>query len=126
MAAAVADFTPANPSDKKIKKEQGFEQIRLNPTKDILQKLGKEKKSNQVLVGFALETDNEEVNARMKLENKNLDLIVLNSLKDDGAGFGHATNKITILTKDGKKTGYQLKSKKEVAADILVAVKNYM
>ncbi len=119
MSAAVADFTPENPKKEKIKKSDSLASIGLVPTKDILTALGKEKSANQLLVGFALETENEIEHARIKLQNKNLDLIVLNSLKDQGAGFGVATNKVTILDKNGNQLNYQLKPKPEVADDIL-------
>lgn len=119
MSAAVADFTPAKPVDKKIKKSGEVTAIELKPTRDILEALGKMKKTNQLLVGFALETDNELDNAMKKLNNKNLDLIVLNSLKEKGAGFGVATNKITLLDRNGQKIDFPLKSKTEVASDIL-------
>jgi len=119
MAAAVADFTPENVAPQKIKKSADKKEIHLKPTIDILATLGKQKSKNQVLVGFALETENELQNAGIKLDNKNLDLIVLNSLKDSGAGFGVSTNKITIIDKNRKVSNYHLKSKKEVAGDIL-------
>ena len=125
MAAAVADFTPAEPAREKIKKADGPEVIRLKPTKDILAGLGKMKKEGQILVGFALETENELANARKKLEKKNLDLIVLNSLRDTGAGFGTDTNKITLLTQKEAKT-FPLKTKEAVAEDILSAVQKIM
>jgi phosphopantothenoylcysteine decarboxylase/phosphopantothenate--cysteine ligase len=118
MAAAVADFTIEKPNEKKIKKEKKLTSIKLTPTKDILKELGSQKTSNQILVGFALETDNENENAITKLKNKNLDFIVLNSLNDTGAGFGHETNKISIFDKEGNMKNFDLKSKKEVAADI--------
>ncbi len=119
MSAAVADFTPEIVSNKKIKKgDDGFS-INLKPTIDILASLGKIKKENQLLIGFALETDNELENAKKKLTRKNLDAIVLNSLNDKGAGFGFDTNKISIIKKDGTQTDFELKSKKEVASDIL-------
>lgn len=124
MTAAVADFTPANPAQQKIKKEAGTDSIQLQPTQDILAGLGKVKTKNQLLVGFALETENEESNARKKLDAKNLDMIVLNSLKDKGAGFGHPTNKVSILLKSGEKKAFPLKSKKEVAEDILITIEN--
>ena len=125
MAAAVADFTPAETAREKIKKADGPEVIRLKPTNDILAGLGKMKKKGQVLVGFALETEDEMANARKKLEKKNLDMIVLNSLRDKGAGFGTDTNKITLLTRQNA-TNYPLKSKDAVAEDILSAIKNLM
>jgi len=120
MAAAVADYTPEQISSTKIKKGKGEEmEIRLVKTPDILKDLGERKKANQILVGFALETDNEEANAKQKLHNKNLDLIVLNSLQNTGAGFGHDTNKITIIDKKGKTKNFELKSKADVAKDII-------
>lgn len=122
MAAAVADFTPVRVASEKIKKENGIEKIELKPTPDILAGLGKLKKDYQVLVGFALETDNEYANARSKLIHKNLDMIVLNSLKDQGAGFGTDTNKISVLKKDGKIRTFPLKPKEAVAYDILAEI----
>lgn len=119
MAAAVADYTPDNVAIQKIKKSADKKEIQLKPTIDILASLGKQKSENQLLVGFALETENELQNAEKKLNNKNLDLIVLNSLKDAGAGFGVSTNKITIIDKKLKVSNYPLKSKKELAGDIL-------
>jgi len=118
MCAAVADFTPADRSDEKIKRK-GEMTITLKPTQDIAAEMGRIKKENQTLVGFALETNDEILNAEGKLERKNLDFIVLNSLNDKGAGFMHDTNKITILEKGGISTEYELKSKKEVAKDIV-------
>ena len=123
LTAAVADFAPVNPSLEKIKKEARPDTIELQPTKDILAELGKMKTKDQLLIGFALETENEEPNALKKLRAKNLDMIILNSLKDEGAGFGHPTNKISILFKSGEKIDFPLKSKKEVADDILSAIK---
>ena len=116
-SAAVADFTPATVSEQKIKKKAEKMQIDLVPTKDILASLGKEK-TNQFLVGFALETNNEIENAIGKLERKNLDLIVLNSLQDKGAGFAGTTNKITLIDRDKNKNEFPLKSKEDVAKDI--------
>ena len=118
MAAAVADFKPAEVISNKIKKEDGLASIELVPTIDILAELGSTKSNNQLLVGFALETKDEHKNARQKLNNKNLDLIVLNSLNDEGAGFGHDTNKIAILFKNGEELVFGLKPKHEVAQDI--------
>tara|TARA_B110000971_G_C20037448_1_gene515264 strand:- start:3686 stop:4888 length:1203 start_codon:yes stop_codon:yes gene_type:complete len=117
-AAAVADYTPKIVSDRKIKKEEGTPLIELTRTKDILAEMGENRK-NQFLVGFALETHNELDNADSKLKRKNLNMIVLNSLQDKGAGFQGDTNKITILTKDNKKLSFELKSKQEVAQDIV-------
>ena len=93
--------------------------MELVPTRDILAALGKLKKSDQILIGFALETDEEFKNAAKKLKNKNLDFIVLNSLKDKGAGFGYDTNKISIINKDNKRKEFELKSKHDVASDIV-------
>jgi phosphopantothenoylcysteine decarboxylase/phosphopantothenate--cysteine ligase len=119
MAAAVADYTPEKIASSKIKKKQNGLEIKLVKTPDILKALGERKKSGQILVGFALETDNELENAQNKLKNKNLDFIVLNSLQDKGAGFGTDTNKITIIDKSGKIKKYKLKPKAEVANDIV-------
>ena len=119
MAAAVADFTPATIAESKIKKGESLSAIQLLPTKDILLSLGKIKKSKQLLIGFALETDNEIANAIGKLEKKNLDLIVLNSMKDKGAGFGFSTNQITLIDKDKHPQSFELKSKTDVAKDII-------
>lgn len=117
-AAAVADYTPKNVASQKLKKTEGDFSIELVKTKDILASLGAAKK-NQLLIGFALETENELENAKLKIEKKNLDLIVLNSLNDEGAGFGKPTNKITFIDKDFKEESMELKSKEEVAIDIL-------
>ncbi len=119
MNAAVADYTPAYAADKKIKRTKDDMFIELKPTKDIAAELGKIKKNGQMLIGFALETDDEEKNAAGKLIKKNLDFIVLNSLQDKGAGFGHDTNKISILFKDNNIKKFELKTKQEVAKDIL-------
>lgn len=118
MAAAIADFTPEHAESGKIKKQSDTMTLQLKRTTDVLNELGKKKKENQILAGFALETDNEIENARLKLKNKNLDLIVLNSLKDEGAGFGFDTNKISILTKNGEITQFGVKLKREAARDI--------
>jgi len=119
LAAAVADFTPDKPSDKKIKRSRGEMTIRLRPTEDIAAFLGTMKKDGQILAGFALETDNEIRNATEKLKKKNLDLIILNSLRDEGAGFSHDTNRITIIDSNNNIDKFELKSKDEVASDIL-------
>lgn len=119
MSAAVADYKPATIADRKIKKEEGTLDIKLDRTQDILAELGKMKKNGQLLVGFALETNNEEEHARTKLERKNADLIVLNSLKDEGAGFAHDTNKVTLIGRDGFKKELPLQTKKEVAQAIV-------
>lgn len=123
MAAAVADYTPLVVSEQKIKKNENSFSIELAKTKDILFELGKVKKSNQFIVGFALETNNEIENAKGKLNNKNADAIVLNSLSDNGSGFGYDTNKISILDKDGI-FEFDLKSKTEVAKDIVSYIIN--
>ncbi len=119
MAAAVADYRPATFSDTKIKKKEGDMHIELERTKDIAAHLGQIKKDGQILVGFALETNREMENAQRKLKKKNFDFIVLNSLKDKGAGFKHDTNKITIVRKDNIIRKFELKSKKDVATDIV-------
>lgn len=119
LTAAVADFRPKHVAEHKIKKEAGgMSEVELEETQDILASLGKMKKAGQVLAGFALETDNEAANAKSKLERKNLDFIVMNSLRDPGAGFGGNTNKVTIFTRDGKTHNFDLKPKNEVARDI--------
>ncbi|MGD0711393.1 MAG: bifunctional phosphopantothenoylcysteine decarboxylase/phosphopantothenate--cysteine ligase CoaBC [Bacteroidales bacterium] len=119
MSAAVADYCPAETSSKKIKKEGSEFTLHLKPTKDILSEFGKNKRKNQVFVGFALETDNEIEHAKKKLHTKNLDFIVMNTLKDKGAGFGYSTNKITIIDKSNEITTFGLKGKTEVAKDIV-------
>lgn len=119
MSAAVADYTPATVAKEKIKKTENDFAVQLTKTTDILKTLGGLKKNGQLLVGFALETNNEKENALKKLKTKNADMIVLNSLQDAGAGFGHDTNKITIFDKTGKEYPFDMKSKKEVAADIV-------
>ncbi len=122
MCAAVADFTPADKTTVKTKRGKENWMIELTPTQDIAATLGKMKAGKQVLVGFALETNNELANAVSKLKKKNLDFIVLNSLNDQGAGFSVDTNKITIVGKDNKITNFELKPKKEVAADIVAKI----
>lgn len=119
LCAAVADFTPTTVAGQKIKREKEDMMVQLQPTQDIAAMLGKQKTSRQILVGFALETNNEEANAKSKLERKNLDFIVLNSLNDAGAGFRHDTNKIKIIDRNGQQNTYPLKDKKEVATDII-------
>jgi len=118
LSAAVADYRPKNIATQKIKKKDAALVIELAPTKDILKSLGAIKKE-QFLVGFALETNNEVANAEKKIKSKNLDLIVLNSLQDKGAGFAGDTNKITIIDADFVKKPFELKSKKEVSSDII-------
>lgn len=119
MSAAVADYRPAEPAKEKIKKNTEHLVLELVKTTDILQALGKQKRKGQLLVGFALETVNEKEYARNKLLKKNADMVVLNSLNDAGAGFGHNTNKITIFEKDGTELAYEQKSKQQVAKDIV-------
>lgn len=119
MSAAVADYSPALKAPEKIKKTGDSLQIELIKTKDILKTLGAIKKTKQLLVGFALETNNEKEYALDKLNRKNADMIVLNSLNDEGAGFGHDTNKITIFEKEGKEFAYERKPKQQVALDIV-------
>ena len=118
LSAAVADYKPKEVASQKIKKKDNTLSLELEKTKDILASLG-EIKRDQFLVGFALETNNEMENAKAKLKKKNLNLIVLNSLKDKGAGFKGKTNKVTLIDNKEKVTEYQLKSKAEVASDIL-------
>ena len=122
MAAAVADYKPKHKAEDKIKKEEEITSVELVKTVDILESLGK-KKTNQILVGFALETDNELSNAKEKIKKKNLDAIILNSLADKGAGFQHTTNKITFIPATGEHTAYPLKDKSKVAVDILAQIK---
>lgn len=119
MSAAVADYTPEKVSINKIKKSGDSLQLKLKKTRDILKELGVLKSKKQILVGFALETDNEEANALKKLKEKNLDFIVLNSLKNLGAGFGYDTNQIKVLHKNGMQIDFGLKPKQEVAKDIV-------
>ncbi len=119
MAAAVADYTPVKEVKEKIKKDNDEWQLSLRKTKDILKVIGKKKKKNQVLGGFALETNDPIVNAKKKLESKNLDFIVLNSLRDAQSGFEFDTNKITIIDKRNNTIPFELKTKKEVARDIV-------
>src|SRR5690606_5172879 len=118
MSAAVADYRPETIAQQKIKKEDSSLTLVLEKTTDILKTLGERKRENQLLIGFALETNNELENAKGKLLKKNLDLIVLNSLKDKGAGFAGDQNKITLINKNGDQHSFELKSKQEVAADI--------
>lgn len=122
MAAAVADYTPTTVADNKIKKEGGELTLHLKRTTDIIAALGQQKKEGQVLVGFALETDRERESALKKLNEKNADLIVLNSLRDEGAGFGVDTNKATFYFRNGTETSYELKSKKALAKDIVNSI----
>lgn len=121
LCAAVADFRPTTLSDTKIKREKDLLHLSLEPTQDIAASLGKMKKENQRIIGFALETDNEEHNALDKLKRKNLDFIVLNSLKNEGAGFMVDTNQVTILSSHSR-TSFPCKPKQEVAEDIIAAL----
>lgn len=123
-AAAVADYKPKQVAEQKIKKSEAEFSIELEKTKDILASLGKIKK-NQYLIGFALETENEIENAKLKIQKKNLDLIVLNSLRDEGAGFGKSTNKVTFINNDFTVEPQELKSKEEVANDIVNKIISY-
>ena len=122
LSAAVADFRPSAKADQKIKKVDAGLSIELVKTKDIAAELGKLKKVGQFTVGFALETENEMANAEKKVMAKNFDLIVLNSLNDNGAGFGHDTNQITLIDQKNQAQKFSLKSKKEVARDIVNAI----
>ena len=119
MAAAVADYTPTEVAMNKIKKTENELKIELKKTKDILKSLGEKKTPKQILIGFALETNNEREYAKEKLKSKNADMVVMNSLNDKGAGFGTDTNKITIFDKSGKEFHYDLMSKKEAAKNIV-------
>ncbi|MFC0875747.1 phosphopantothenoylcysteine decarboxylase [Saccharicrinis sp. FJH2] len=119
LSAAVADFTPEKVQNSKVKRGKEDLVLKLKPTKDIARSLGEVKRNNQFMVGFALETNDEETNALGKLQRKNLDLIVLNSLNDANAGFMHDTNKITIFDRMGRRTLYDLKTKQQVASDII-------
>lgn len=119
LSAAVADYTPTHPADRKIKKKETHFELELTKTVDIAATLGQQKKAGQITVGFALETNNELENAAGKLKSKNLDLVVLNSLNDKGAGFAHDTNKITVIEANGTLHRFELKTKDEVAADIM-------
>lgn len=122
MAAAVADYTPVEVSGQKIKKKEARLTIELKKTDDILASLGKDKGGKQVLVGFALETENEKDNALKKLQAKNADMVVLNSLNDQGAGFGGDTNRVTIFYRDGREKQFDTKSKELVAKDIVDSI----
>jgi phosphopantothenoylcysteine decarboxylase/phosphopantothenate--cysteine ligase len=119
LAAAVADYKPKEAASQKIKKKDDTLTLELIKTHDIAASLGKQKKNGQLIIGFALETEQEHTNAIKKLETKNFDLIVLNSLKDTGAGFGFETNKITIIDKEHHTQEFPLKNKREVANDIV-------
>jgi phosphopantothenoylcysteine decarboxylase / phosphopantothenate---cysteine ligase len=122
LSAAVADYKPKHVADQKIKKKDEDISLDLVKTHDIAASLGKLKHNGQIIVGFALETEKEKANALKKLEAKNFDFIVLNSLNDKGAGFSHDTNKVTIISRDQKEQSFELKTKKEVAHDIVSAI----
>ena len=126
MAAAVADYTPAEISLEKVKKKEGDLKIKLKRTTDIIKSLGESKKPHQILIGFAMETQNEIENAKKKVTVKNADIIVLNSLKDKGAGFKTDTNKVTFVYPNNKLKEFELKSKLDVARDIVNAVKDLL
>jgi len=119
LAAAVADYKPATEHQTKMKKKEGDLQLALERTPDIAMNLNAAKKEGQFLIGFALETNNALENAQKKLKKKGFDFIVLNTLEDEGAGFGHHTNKITLVGKDNTTRAFELKSKKEAAKDIV-------
>ena len=119
LCAAVADFTVAHVTDEKIKREKSNYNLELTPTNDIAAWVGENRSKGAVAVGFALETNDERANAAGKLERKKLDMIVLNSMRDSGAGFGHDTNKVTLFFKDREPVECSLKSKNDVAADIV-------
>jgi len=119
LAAAVADYKPGSAPGTKIKKNKEGLTVKLEPTVDIAARLGSLKRQNQLVVGFALETDNELDNALKKMNSKKLDLIVLNSLRDEGAGFRTDTNKVTLIDKNNNTAAFELKSKSDVADDIL-------
>lgn len=122
MAAAVADYRPKNVADKKMKKKDDELNIELEKTKDIARTLGSQKKNGQLLIGFSLETNNEREFALKKLQDKNLDMVVLNSLNDAGAGFNYDTNKVLLLFRNGKEQALPLQSKQEVARNIVLAI----
>ena len=122
LAAAVADYKPAVVESQKIKKKTDELNLDLVKTKDIAEELGQRKKEGQLIIGFALETENEQANALKKIQSKNFDMIVLNSLKDEGAGFGYDTNKISILDRENNIRHFELKSKKDVAQDIVNSI----
>jgi phosphopantothenoylcysteine decarboxylase / phosphopantothenate---cysteine ligase len=125
MAAAVADYTPVARAEKKIKKSEDNMVLHLKKTADILKRAGEIKNDSQILVGFALETNDEKMNAKKKLVEKNADMIVLNSLNDENAGFQSGTNKITIFDKLGNVYDFENKPKKEVARDIINTIIQY-
>ncbi len=125
-SAAVADYRPETIQTQKIKKSEQDLVIKLIKNPDILFELGKLKKSNQILIGFALETENQETNAKIKLEKKNLDAIILNSPNSENTGFQHDTNKICIINKNLLKFDFELKTKSEIAKDIVQYIENHL
>jgi len=126
LCAAVADFTPSRQEQNKVKRGSLNWSLELEPTRDIAAAIGKEKKEGSLIAGFALETDHEHSNALSKLERKGLDMIILNSLNDKGAGFGTDTNKISIIARGGETVHYPLKSKEQVAGDIADYIENLL
>ncbi|MGV3557118.1 bifunctional phosphopantothenoylcysteine decarboxylase/phosphopantothenate--cysteine ligase CoaBC [Larkinella arboricola] len=126
LAAAVADYTPLSPANQKIKKKETAFALEMTRTVDIAATLGQQKRPDQITVGFALETHDELANATAKLQAKNFDFIVLNSLRDQGAGFGHDTNKITVIDKEERVYEFDLKSKDKVAEDLLNLVQEQL
>jgi phosphopantothenoylcysteine decarboxylase/phosphopantothenate--cysteine ligase len=126
FAAAIADYKPKVKADQKIKKKDSEMTIELSKTIDVASEFGRLKTVDKTHIGFALETNNEMENAMTKLEKKNFDMVILNSLNDPGAGFQHDTNKISIISKNNERQEFSLKSKKEVAEDIVSAIKNYL
>lgn len=125
LSAAVADYRPKHVAGQKIKKKDAEMSIELEPTPDILATLGF-LKHEQILVGFALETENALANAQEKMSRKNCDMLVMNTLTDDGAGFGHDTNRVTIIDRRGNVTNFGLKSKEEVARDIILHLETFL
>ncbi|EHL2677447.1 bifunctional 4'-phosphopantothenoylcysteine decarboxylase/phosphopantothenoylcysteine synthetase, partial [Listeria monocytogenes] len=126
MTAAVADYTPAQVSDQKIKKQPGDFTIAMKRTKDILLEIGQHKTSEQVVIGFAAETENVEANARKKLTSKNADMIVANNISEAGAGFSGDTNIVTFYRKDGSSEALPILDKKEVAEHIIKEAANFL
>jgi len=125
LSAAVADYRPKYVAGQKIKKKDAGMSIELEPTPDILATLGSRKRE-QILVGFALETENALTNATDKMQRKNCDMLVMNTLADEGAGFGHDTNRVTIIDRRGNVTNFGLKSKEEVASDIILHLETFL
>lgn len=119
MAAAVADYRPSKAAESKIKKKDEALSLELEPTTDILKSLGRKKRDNQILVGFAMETDNAEINAKRKLDEKNLDWIVVNSLRESGSGFGTGTNRVTLIGTDDRREEFPVLDKRVLAGKLL-------